>query len=130
MIYKNKFENNTFETQDFLNNTEINKEALGAYMKLLFLNDFHLTPTDAKIIFHKKFPNINLNDKSLETYIYTKYREANKANKEKIVNNESLFHIKDNDNNELTETINYKIEGIDEEFKFIIIGTNEMLNNV
>ena len=62
--------------------------------------------------------------------IYTKYREANKANKEKIVNNESLFHIKDNDNNELTETINYKIEGIDEEFKFIIIGTNEMLNNV
>ena len=99
-------------------------------MKLLFLNDFQLTPTDAKIIFHKKFPNINLNDKSLETYIYTKYREANKANKEKIVNNESLFHIKDNDNNELTETINYKIEGIDEEFKIIIIGTNEMLNNV
>ena len=130
MIYKNKFENNTFETQDFLNNTEINKEALGAYMKLLFLNDFQLTPTDAKITFHKKFPNINLNDKSLETYIYTKYREANKANKEKIVNNESLFHIKDNDNNELTETINYKIEGIDEEFKFIIIGTNERLNNV
>jgi hypothetical protein len=69
LIYKNKFENNTFETQDFLNNTEINKEALGAYMKLLFLNDFQLTPTDAKIIFHKKFPNINLNDKSLETYI-------------------------------------------------------------
>ena len=80
-------------------------------MKLLFLNDFQLTPTDAKIIFHKKFPNINLNDKSLETYIYTKYREANK---EKIVNTESLFHIKDNNNNKLTETINYKIEGIDE----------------
>ena len=55
MIYKNKFENNTFETQDFLNNSEINKEALGAYMNLLFLNDFQLTPKDAKIIFHKKF---------------------------------------------------------------------------
>ena len=99
-------------------------------MKLLFLNDFQLTKPDAKIIFNKKFPNINLNDKSLETYIYTKYREVNKANKEKIVNTESLFHIKNNNNNELTETINYKIEGIDEEFKFFIIGTIEMLYNI
>ena len=98
-------------------------------MKLLFLNDFHLTTTDEKILFHKKFPYINLEDKSLDTYIYTKYREANKVKKERINNTESLFHMIDENNNELTETINYKIDGKEEELKFVIIGTSEMLNN-
>ena len=130
MIYKNKFENNSFEEKDFLNDLEVNKESIGSYMKLLILNEFHLTHTDVKILFHKKFPFINLKDKSLDTYIYYKYKEVNKINKERINNTESLFHIKDENNNELTEAINYKIDGNEEELKFVIIGTNEMLNNI
>ena len=43
---------------------------------------------------------------------------------------EKLFHIKDNNNNEITEIISYKIEGEDNEFKFIIVWNKEMLNNL
>lgn len=99
-------------------------------MKLLFLKDYNLTPTDAKIIFNKNFPNIKINDKAVENYIYTKYREANKINKELLTNTEKIFHLKDNDNNEITETIKYKIDGLQEELIFIIISTQEMLNNL
>ena len=38
--------------------------------------------------------------------------------------------MKDENNNELTETINYKIDGKEEELKFVIICTTEMLNNI
>ena len=98
--------------------------------KVFFLKDYNLVPTDAKIIFIKKFPNISLKDKLLDNYIYTKYRKDNKINKELIESAEKLFHIKDNNNNEITETISYKIEGKDNEFKFIIIWNKEMLNNL
>ena len=65
-IYKKKVDNNEFEENDFISDGEIKKEIIGIYMKLIFLKDYKIIPTDAKIIFNKKFPNINLNDKSLD----------------------------------------------------------------
>lgn len=81
--------------------------------------DFHLKPTETKILFNKKFLNVNTSDKELDNYIYTKYREANKTNKELIINTEKLFHLKNNDNNEMIQTIKHKIDGIEEELIFV-----------
>jgi hypothetical protein len=39
-------------------------------MKILFLKNYQLSPTDVKIKFNKEFPNINLNDKNLNNYIH------------------------------------------------------------
>ena len=38
--------------------------------------------------------------------------------------------MKDENYNKLSGSINQKIDGNEEELKFVIIGTNEMLNNI
>ena len=42
----------------------------------MFIEDYKITPTEAKIIFRKQFPNIDLADQDINTYINTKYKEA------------------------------------------------------
>ena len=43
---------------DFLGlNKNIKEKTLGLYFKCMFINNYNLTPTEAKIQFKKKFPN-------------------------------------------------------------------------
>ena len=65
-------------------------------------------PIDAKIEFNKRFPNIDLNeDKSINNYIQSKYREACILNDEKIKNTDEIFNMKDDKNNCITQTFSY-----------------------
>ena len=73
----------------------------------MFLNDILLKPLDAKINFTKKFPNIKLDDKSINNYIQTKYRESCYINDEKITNTKEIFQMKDDESNNITQTYTY-----------------------
>ena len=50
----------------------------------MFIEDYRLTPNDAKYQFKLKFPNIDLDDKDVITYINSKYREVKNINQEKF----------------------------------------------
>lgn len=39
-----------------------------------------------------------------------------------MINTDKIFHLKDNDNNEISNIIKYNIERSDVEFQFIIIA--------
>ena len=81
---KIKFDNDNFLEKDFFDdNNKLSKYYIGIYFKLIFLKDYNLMPTFAKINFHKKFPNIVITQKEIDNYIYGKYRAARVINKEK-----------------------------------------------
>lgn len=77
------------------------------YFKYKFLNNIQLKPLDAIIDFSKDFPNINLTDKSIITYILTKYREASNINEEKIKNTNNIFIMKGDNDDQISEAYNY-----------------------
>ena len=131
---KNKFDSDNFLEQDFFdNNNKLSKYNIGIYFKLMFLRDYNLMPTFAKINFHKKFPNIDITQKEIDNYIYGKYREARVINKEKMENIEKIFHLKDDNGIEIAQTIDYEIKlenNETEKLKFIIIANKDMLLNL
>lgn len=130
---KEKVENKTLNEKDFLINGKLDNKKIGAYFKYKFLNNFQLKTIDAKIEFAKNFPNIKLSEKSINTYILTKYREASNVNDEKIKNTNNIFIMKDDNNEKISETYNYySPEDIEKknELKFVIIGAKEMIKNL
>ena len=52
----------------------------------MFIDDYKLTPNEAKYQFKLKYPNVDLDDKDVITYINSKYREAKNINQEKFKN--------------------------------------------
>lgn len=48
---------------------------LGIYFKYMFFSDYNLKHNYAKILFNKYFPNINLKNKQIDSYIFGKYRK-------------------------------------------------------
>ena len=53
---KNKFDKDNFVEKDFLDlNKNIKEKTLGLYFKCMFINNYNLTPTEAKIQFKKNF---------------------------------------------------------------------------
>lgn len=109
---KLKYDNKEFTEKDFLTNDkkELNKYNIGMFIKFMCFEDFNLTPTYAKIKFNKLFPNIKINTKDLDYYIYGKYREAKNINKEKIENTNKIFHLLDDNQIEISKTIEYEIK--------------------
>ena len=79
-IIKEKYTKNEFTENEFKDNLKL----LGYYFYQMFIEDYKITPTEAKIIFKKKFPNIDITDKDINTYINTKYKESKVINQEKI----------------------------------------------
>lgn len=80
---------------------ELQNKKLGSYFKDKFVNNIQLKPIDAKFEFSKDFLNINLSEKSINTYILTKYREACNINEEKIKNTNNIFIIKEDNNDKI-----------------------------
>ena len=114
-ILKEKIDQNKFVENDFYGkDKKLNKNIIGFYFKIMFLKDYNLKPTYAKIKFNKLFPN-------------------NVINKEKFGNTDKIFHLKDDNGKELSKVIQYKIEyegDEKEELKYIIIANNEMMDNI
>ena len=88
-IYKNKYKANTFKEEDFLKSNS--KKIIGEYFKLLFYDNEELIPTEAKLIFHSKFKNIDLTNLEIDNYIKSKHREMKLIHSEKIKNTKTLF---------------------------------------
>ena len=57
--------------------------------------------------FLKNFPNIDLTGNDSNNYIITKYREAKNINKDKIINNESIFKMLDENGDQIFNIIEY-----------------------
>ena len=51
----------------------------------MFIENYKITPTEAKIKFNKIFPKIDISDKDINSYIATKYKESKIINQEKII---------------------------------------------
>lgn len=100
IILKEKFDKNKFVENDFYGkDKKLNKNIFGFYFKFMLLKNYNLKP----------FPNINLNTKELDNYIFSKYREANIINKEKCENTDKIFHLKDDNSKELSKLYNMKL---------------------
>ena len=52
---KNKYDNNDFKENDFLDKKNLKIKNLGLYFKCLFMSNFNISPTKAKIMFKKNF---------------------------------------------------------------------------
>ena len=97
------------------------------------MDNLNISPTEAKIMFKKKFKNIQIDTKEISSYIETKYREASKINKENMGNYKSIIDIRDNDGNKITNIIcnnDVSEENISEKDHFILIGTDDILANL
>ena len=132
---KLKYDNKEFTEKDFLinDNKDLNKYNIGMFIKFMCLEDSELRPTYAKIKFNKLFPNIKINTKEIDYYIYGKYREAKNINKEKIENTKKIFHFFDDNQIEISKTIEYEIKNEEDEIeknKFILIANEEMVNTL
>lgn len=64
------------------------------YFKFMFLNDYELRPTFAKIKFNKLFPNVIINKKKLYYYITCKYSEGRKIIKKNLKIPKKFFVLK------------------------------------
>ena len=73
----------------------------------MFIEDYKLTPIDAKYLFSKKFPNVNIKDKEIITMINSKYRDAKNITQEKFKNTDDIFALKDESNNIISKVIDY-----------------------
>ena len=73
----------------------------------MFLEKIYLKPLEAKILFAKKFPTIDLKDTELDKIIKNKYRLTSHINQDKIRNTNNLFIIKDDNNNDISFTYTY-----------------------
>lgn len=97
-----------FIEKDFIDDKRnIKMKNLGLYFKCMFLENIHLTPTEAKIKFTQKFKKFKIETKEIKLYIETKYREANKISKEKIRNYNSFIDIKDDEGNNLSNIVKF-----------------------
>ena len=133
--FRDKYLNNEFTAKDFLNNNKLDVQVVGDYFKEMFLEKIYLKPLEAKILFAKKFPTIDLKDKELDKIIKNKYRLTSHINQDKIRNTNNLFIIKDDNNNDISFTYTYFNEddledGKKNEYKFVIIGNDNMLKNL
>lgn len=125
IIIKKQFEKNEFIEKDFKDNLKL----LGYYFYHIFIEDSKITPTEAKIIFKNKFPNIDIEDKYINIYINTKYKESTVINQEKIKNTDRIFSLRDENNDIISHVIDFKnIKDITE--KFILIGNKNMLSQL
>ena len=111
-VIKEKYDNNKFKESGFVDNTKL----IGLYFKHMFMEDYKLTPIDAKYIFTKKYPNINLKVKDILTTINSKYRDAKNINQEKFKNTDDIFLLKDESNNIISRVIDYN-ENDEEQLK-------------
>ena len=108
-LIEEKFKKNEFKDIDFKDkNNEIKIKFIGAYFKFLFINDYKLSPTQAKIKFNESFPNLKIDTKEISVYIDTKYREANNLNKEKKHNYNSIIELYDNNGEKISNIIKFK----------------------
>ena len=73
----------------------------------MFMKDYKLTPKDAKYIFFKKFPNINLKDKDIIITINSKYRDVKNINQEKFKNTDDIFLFREESNNIISKVKEY-----------------------
>ena len=96
----------------------------------MFIEDYRISPTEAKAKFNLKFPNIHLTKKEINTYIIVKYRETKNINNNEILNTDNLFILKVTEGNILSHVIKFNIEVSNEELKFIIIGNDEIFKNI
>ena len=74
----------------------------------MFINDYKLSPTQAKIKFNENFPNLKIDTKEISVYIDTKYRGANNLNEEKIHNYNSIIELYDNNGEKISNIIKFK----------------------
>ena len=126
-IIKTKFKNDKFVETDFKDNLVL----IGNYFKYLFLEDYRLTPVEAKDKFKSKFPNIDLSGKDINTYINTKCRDAKNINKDKIINTEKCFQMLDEKGNNISKVVEYPDEkDVSKKLKFIILGNDDILTNL
>ena len=77
---------------------------IGHNFKEMFHDNIHLKPTEAKILFSKKFNTIDLSDPEISKIIKNKYRLCSQINSDKIKNSNNLLILKDNDNNIISHT--------------------------
>jgi len=126
-IIKSKFKDDSFVISYFKDNLIL----IGNYFKYLFLEDYRLTPIEAKDKFKQKFPNIDISGKDINTYINTKYRDAKNINRDKIINTEKYFQMLDEKGNNIAKVIEYPDENDkNKTLKFIIIGNETILCNL
>ena len=91
---------------------------IGNYFKEMFLENIHLQPTEAKILFSKKFKTIDLTAPEINKIIKNKYRLCSQINSDKIKNSNNLLILKDNNNNNIiSHTFSYFNEEEDSERK-------------
>ena len=109
-------------------------EMIGNYFKEMFLDNIHLKPTEAKILFSKKFNTIDLSTPEISKIIKNKYRLCSQINSDKIKNSNNLLILKDNNNNIISHKFCYFHEKEDSEkkneYKFIIIVTESQISNL
>jgi hypothetical protein len=97
----------------------------------MFIENELLMPLQVKDIFHKKFPNIEINLKDIDSYIKTKYREIKKIHSVKIKNTQSFFEFYDKSNNKFSTLLNNKDNNNDnKEYKMILFDNNKMYLNL
>ena len=113
-LVKQKFKENTFIEKDFKDILRL----LADYFKIMFINDYNLDPTLAKINFNKKFHNMDLTEADINNMIKNKYKEACKINNNKIQNTEKLFKLYDNNGLLISKVID--LEDVNDSIKKII----------
>ena len=97
----------------------------------MFVEDYNLEPTTAKIIFKRKFPSIDLTGADINSYTRNKYKESSKINYDKLINTEKIFKLYDANGNIVSKVISFeKNNDKKDNNKFIIIGKDNMLNNL
>ena len=102
------------------------------YFKIMFINDYNLDPTLAKVNFNKKFPNIDLSGADVNIMIKNKYKESCKFNNNRIQNTEKLFKLYDNNGTKISKVIEFdnNKENNNIKDKFILIANDKMIENL
>ena len=95
----------------------------------MIIEDYKIIPKEAKIIFNKKLPKIDISDKDINTYISTKNKESRIINQEKINNIDYVFGLKDEKNDIISHVIDFR-NNKNEKEKFILIGNKNMLSQL
>lgn len=85
----------------------------------MFFNNIYLKPTEAKLLFTKKFDNIDLSDPETNKIIKNKYRLCSQINNDKIKNTNNIFLFNDENGKNISYTYTYYNDEEDIEKKLI-----------
>jgi hypothetical protein len=97
----------------------------------MFVEDYSLDPTTAKIKFKSKFPIIDLTGADVNSYIRNKYKEVSKINQDKITNIEKIFKLYDSNGNIISKVISFKNNNDKtDNNKFVIIANDNIFDNL